>query len=134
MKKIILPLIAAILLTASLASLIYEKNKQNKNSTIDKKKIEINNKNYLFPNKFKNIDQISINNFNGIPLDKIIIKAGIKNPENLKFTIISSDNYQKTVSWEDLKKGIITDKKNVIFEHLPKGFWIKDVIKIEAAE
>ena len=134
MKKIIIPIIAITLLVASLVSLLYEKNKKENNFVIDKKQIVINGTNYFFPDKFKNIKYNSIGDSNGIPLDKIILKSGINDPENLKYTLISSDNYQKTVSWEDLKKGIITDEKNIIFEHLPKGFWIKDIIKIEATK
>ncbi len=134
MKKIIIPIIAFTLLSISLISMIFEKNKKEKNIIIDKKQIMINESNYIFPDKFKNINYKTIGDSNGIPLDKVILKSKINNPENLKYTIIASDNYQKTVSWEDLGKGIITNEKNVIFEHLPKGFWIKDVIKIEVSK
>ena len=91
----------------------------------------IDGKNYLFPDKFRNIKKTTIEEKNGFLLESIILKTKIKDPEKLKYTIIASDNYQKTVSWDDLNKGIITEERNIIFEHLPKGFWIKDVIKIE---
>ena len=130
MKKIIIPAIAIILLSLSLTAFIYEGIKKDRNITNDKNKIMIDGKNYLFPDKFRNIKKTTIEEKNGL-LESIILKTKIKDPEKLKYTIIASDNYQKTVSWDDLNKGIITEERNIIFEHLPKGFWIKDVIKIE---
>lgn len=134
MKKIIIPIIAIILLSLSLTSFIFENINKEKNLINDENKISINKKNFKFPDKFKNIKKTTIKDKTGFILKDIILKVGIKNPENLKYTIIASDNYQKTVSWEDLKKGIITNEKSIVFEYLPKSFWIKDVIKIEVIE
>ncbi len=69
----------------------------------------------------------------GVPLACLIGMAEVENPEMHEYEIIASD-YQKTVSWEDIEKGILTRERNAIFPHLPKAFWVKNVIKIEVIE
>ncbi|MEM2935348.1 MAG: hypothetical protein QXF32_03190 [Candidatus Thermoplasmatota archaeon] len=67
----------------------------------------------------------------GASLACIIKIASIENPEEHNYTIIGSDNYQKTVSWDDMGKGILTREKRAIFPHLPGAFWVQNVVKIE---
>jgi len=60
-----------------------------------------------------------------------MIKTGISNPEKHEYMIIASDNYQKTVKWENMKNGIITAEGRSIFSDLPKAFRVKNIAKIE---
>lgn len=70
-------------------------------------------------------------NFSGVALDDLIKKIGISNYENRKYTFVGADGYQKTVEWEDLKKGILLKSKRVVFYHLPKQYRVRDIVKIE---
>ena len=74
-------------------------------------------------------------NYTGALLSDIINMSKIKNPEEHKYTIAGPGKegglYQKTVEWNDMKNGILTEDKRTIFPNLPRAFWIKDVIKIE---
>lgn len=70
-------------------------------------------------------------NYAGVSLSCILNLTKIENPEEHEYAIIGADGYQKTVSWDDMKKGILTKEKRVIFPHLRKAYWIGDVVKIE---
>ena len=61
----------------------------------------------------------------------IINLSGVEQPEKHEYTIIGADGHPQTVEWEDMKKGVLTKERRVIFENLPKKFWVKDVVKIE---
>ena len=82
-------------------------------SSCEKKELKIGNETYF-----------------GISLPCLINMAGIKNPEEHNYKIMASD-YQKTVSWNDISSGILTEEKRAIFPNLPKAFWVRNVIKIE---
>ncbi|MEE9441020.1 MAG: hypothetical protein V3V27_03710, partial [Candidatus Thermoplasmatota archaeon] len=69
--------------------------------------------------------------FSGIALDDLMLKTGVSNPEKHEYTIIASDGYQKTVKWENMKNGILTEEGQSIFSDLAKAFRIKDIVKIE---
>ena len=70
-------------------------------------------------------------NFSGIALDDIIIKSGVSSPENHEYTIIGADAYQKTVTWEDMKNGMLTEDNQVVFSDLPQAFNVRDVVEIK---
>ena len=70
-------------------------------------------------------------NYSGASLSCIINLSKVDEPESHEYTIIGADGYQKTVKWEDMKKGILTEEKRVIFPHLRKAYWVGDVVKIE---
>ncbi len=70
-------------------------------------------------------------NFQGIALDDIIKLTGVIDPEAQEYNIIGMDGYQKTVHWENLKQGLLTKEKQVVFLDLPKAFRVKDVSVIE---
>ena len=70
-------------------------------------------------------------NYTGFSLSCVINISNLTNPEIHDYAIVSMDGYTKTVSWDDMKKGIITDERYTVFSHLPRAYWIKDVIKIE---
>jgi len=84
---------------------------------------------------YLDFDEIEINTDNviekGIPLDKLINITGESCPSCFKYKLIGSDGYKQTVSWDDMRNGIITINKKAIFPHLAHSFWVKDIIKIE---
>ncbi|MEM2583755.1 MAG: hypothetical protein QW762_03700 [Candidatus Thermoplasmatota archaeon] len=100
--------------------------------------IEINGKKISMDEIFKKCElkEIEVKNksYSGVSLVCIIKIAEIRCPEEHHYTLIGSDNYQKTVSWEDMEKGILTKERSTIFPHLPGAFWVKNVIKIEVTK
>jgi len=70
-------------------------------------------------------------NFSGIALDDLMVKTGVVHPEQHTYTIVGADGYQKTVTWENMKNGLLTSEGQTIFSDLPKAFRIKDVVSIE---
>ena len=80
---------------------------------------------------FDVLEQRKIEDYQGIVLGNIIEKAGVENPEKHSYTIVAADGFQKTVSWENLKEGILTREKRVVFSDLPRQYWIRNVVKIE---
>lgn len=69
--------------------------------------------------------------YNGIALDDVILKAGVSSPENHNYNIIGADMYQKTVTWENMRNGVLTEEKIVAFSDLPKAFRVRDVVEIK---
>lgn len=70
-------------------------------------------------------------NYSGIALDDLVVQTGVKNPEIHTYTIIGSDGYEKTVTWENMRNGVLTHNRMVVFSDLPKAFRVKDVVIIE---
>jgi len=67
----------------------------------------------------------------GIALDDLMLKTGVSNPEQYTFTLKGSDGYEKTVTWENMKNGLLTKNRESVFSDLPKAFRVKDIITIE---
>lgn len=67
----------------------------------------------------------------GIALDDLMQKTGVSNPERHSYTLQGADGYEKTVTWENLKNGILTKDRESIFSDLPKAFRVKDIVTIE---
>lgn len=70
-------------------------------------------------------------NSSGIALDDLIIKTGVSCPACHDYTFTAKDGYQKTVTWENMKNGLLTKEGKTVFSDLPKAFRIKDVVSIE---
>jgi hypothetical protein len=83
---------------------------------------------------FEICEERTLEGNSGIALDDMIRKSGIDNPEGYTYTLIASDNYQKTVKWEDMQKGILTNESLAVFPHLPKMYWIRDVVEVRRNE
>jgi hypothetical protein len=60
-----------------------------------------------------------------------MLKTGIGNPEQHTYTLKGADGYEKTVTWENLKNGLLTKDRESIFSDLPKAFRVKDIVIIE---
>ena len=67
----------------------------------------------------------------GISLDEIMLNVGVVNPETHQYTIRGADGYEKTVSWGNMKNGVLTQEKSSVFSDLPKAFRVKDVQSIQ---
>ncbi|MCD6542044.1 MAG: hypothetical protein J7K38_01810 [Thermoplasmata archaeon] len=134
MKGNTLMLVASFLLLVSIASNLYVGGVENSVSTGC---IDVNGVKVCFIELYEKIGTITIHNsitnesYTGVPLDKIIEFAGVKNLEKHSYVIIGADGYRKTVKWEDMTRGVLTEEGRVAFEHLPKAFMVKDVVKIE---
>ena len=129
-KEKLIPIFAvAVLFIGSLSSIyVYA-------TQINSEYIDINGQEYtidqlFFMGKQKTIDSNS-ELFSGIALDDLMKKAGVSNPEKHEYTIIASDGYQKTVKWENMENGILTEEEQSIFSDLPKSYRVRDILKIE---
>lgn len=69
--------------------------------------------------------------FSGIALDDLLLKVGLSHPEQYAFTLKAADGYQKTVTWENMKNGLLTKDGQSVFSDLPKAFRVKDIVSIE---
>ena len=73
-------------------------------------------------------------NFSGAALDDLITKTGVDCLSCHKYKIVGSDNYEKTVTWENMQHGLLTKDGTVAFSDLAKAFRVKNVVKIEVVE
>jgi len=134
MKGNTLMLVASFLLLVSIASNLYVGGVENSVSTGC---IEVNGAKVCFIELYEKIGTITIHNsitnesYTGVPLHSIIQFAGVNEPEKHSYTIIGADGYRKTVSWDDMKGGVLIENSRVAFENLPKTFMVKNVVKIE---
>ena len=134
MKRNALMLAASSLLLVSIASNLYVGGVENSVSTGC---IEVNGARVCFMELYEKIGTITIHNsitnesYTGVPLHSIIQFAGVNEPEKHSYTIIGADGYRKTVSWDDMKGGVLIENSRVAFENLPKTFMVKNVVKIE---
>ena len=125
-KEKLIPILAvAVLFIGSLSSIyVYA-------TQINSEYIDINGQEYTVDQLFFIGEEKTIETFSGIALDTLMMKIGIPEPEKHEYTIIASDGYQKTVKWENMKNGILTEEGQSIFSDLAKAFRIKDIVKIE---
>lgn len=99
--------------------------------------IEIDGKEIYLKDIFNRYELVEIRNnitgkaYVGIPLEHLIMSAGVKDPENHEYTIVGSDGYKKTVTWDNILQGVLTKERRVAFKALPKAFMVKDVVRIE---
>jgi len=135
-EKIIV-IIAIFLLSMGLVSGIYVEIETNENEKtffssgyleVDAFLLSMDN---IFSNCTGHICITDRGNYSGVSLSCVVNNSNIQNPEIHDYTIIALDGYTKTVSWNDMKKGILTNERYVVFSHLPRAYWIKDVLKIE---
>ena len=125
-KEKLIPILAvAVLFIGSLSSIyVYA-------TQINSEYIDINGQEYTVDQLFFIGEERTFETFSGIALDTLMMKIGIPEPEKHEYTIIASDGYQKTVKWENMKNGLLTEEGQSIFSDLPKAFRIKDIVKIE---
>ena len=129
-KEKLIPIFAFIVILIGSLSSIYVYATQ-----INSDYIDINGQEYTIDQLFFMGEQKTVESnselFSGIALDDLMLKTGVSNPEKHEYTIIASDGYQKTVKWENMKNGILTEEGQSIFSDLAKAFRIKDIVIIE---
>ncbi len=131
-KEKLIPILAIIVLLIGSFSALYVNANQ---MTSEKDTIIVNNQKFSKEEIFESIEIKSIETNEGektgLSLDKLITFSGVNCPSCHKYTIIAKDSYQKTVNWEDMKKGVLTDYGRVCFKDKAQAFWISDVVEIE---
>ena len=125
-KEKLIPTLAFIVILIGSLSSIYVYATQ-----INSEYININGQEYTIDQLFFIGEERTFETFSGIALDNLMIKIGIPEPEKHEYTIIASDGYQKTVKWENMKNGLLTEEGQSIFSDLPKSYRVRDIIKIE---
>ncbi|MDH7518008.1 MAG: hypothetical protein QHH19_06680 [Candidatus Thermoplasmatota archaeon] len=136
-KEKLIPIIAIILLLIGITSSIYVyATNASVSSYITEKSIIVNNQRFTIEQifsdfKIHNIATPDGGNFSGVALDELITETGIDCPLCHNYKIIGADNYEKTVTWENMQHGVLTEDGTVAFSDLTKAFRVKYVIKIE---
>ncbi len=131
-KEKLLPIFAMIVLLIGSFSALYVNANQ---LSIEKDTIILNNQRFNADELFDSVEIRSIETNEGertgLALDKLISFSGVNCPSCHKYTIIAKDPYQKTVNWEDMKRGVLTDYGRVYFKDKAHAFWVYDVVEIE---
>jgi len=136
-EKIVV-VVAILLLSVGVASSYYVNQIEKENKELAEGNIilvgdtEINLDELFEKYEVKNVETTK-GNFTGISLSALINETNIEDKDAHDYTVVGSDGYKQTVSWEDMKKGIITEEKKTVFPHLPGKFWVKDIVKIEVS-
>jgi flagellar basal body L-ring protein FlgH len=93
----------------------------------------VNGQHYTMDQLFSLVQPRSFNEsqYSGIALDDLMLKTGVSQPEQHKYTLKGADGYEKTVTWENMKNGLLTKESESVFSDLPKAFRVKDIITIE---
>ncbi|RLF29967.1 MAG: hypothetical protein DRN08_00265 [Thermoplasmata archaeon] len=129
-KEKLIPVSAILVLLIGIVSTIYVYAMQTQQET---NYINVNGRDYTVDQLFSMIEPRIFEslNYSGIALDDLIVKTGVSCPECHDYIIIGGDGYQKTVKWENMKNGLLTPDRRVVFSDLPKAFRVRDVVKIE---
>ena len=125
-KEKLLPIVALmiVLIGAGSTAYVYA-------TTVDTEFINVNNQEYTIDQLLFIGKERTLETFSGVALDDLMIKIGVPNPVEHEYTITAADSYQKTVTWENMKNGLLTKDRVSIFSDLPKSFRVRDVVKIE---
>ena len=129
-KQKFIPVLAMVLLLIGVISALYVNATQ-----LNKDTITINNQEYTFDDFLllggeKTIETVD-GKVTGASLENIIKSIGVSCSSCSKYTIKAADGYQKTVEWDVLKTGVLTEEKRVFFSDTPKALWVRDIVEIE---
>ena len=140
-KEKIIPIIAIIFLVIGISSSIYvyATNPSISSYTAGDKSITINNKQFTIEQIFSDAEILNIVtpdgiNFSGVALDELITKTNVDCPSCHEYKIIAVDSYEKTVTWENMQNGVLTENGTAAFSDLAKAFRVKYVIKIQVVD
>ena len=127
-KDRLLPIVALCLLFIACSSSLYVYASQTTSETL-----LVNGQHYTIDQLFTLTKPRMFNDSQhaGIALDDLMLKTGLFNPEQHTYTLRGSDGYEKTVTWENMKNGLLTKNRESIFSGLPKAFRVKDIVEIE---
>jgi hypothetical protein len=127
-KNQLLPIFALLILLIGSVFSIYVYATQVTDNTL-----LVNGQQYTIDQLFSLAQPRTLNEsqYTGIALDDLILKTGVTQPEQHRYTLRGSDGYEKTVTWENMKNGLLTKESESVFSDLPKAFRVQDVITIE---
>ena len=129
-KEKTIPILAMIVLLIGIFSTLFVHAAQ-----INKDTILINDQEYtideIFSISASKVIQTDEGEKHGASLEDLITKASIDCTSCHDYTIKAKDGYQQTVSWDIMKKGILTKESKVFFPDTAHSFWVYDVIEIE---
>ncbi|MBN1860383.1 MAG: hypothetical protein JW840_02855 [Candidatus Thermoplasmatota archaeon] len=127
-KDRLLPICAICILIVACTSSLYVHALQTTSETLN-----VNGQDYTIDQLFSLAKPRQFNDSQhvGIALDDVLVKTGVPNPEQHTFTLRGADGYEKTVTWENMKNGLLTKDRESIFSDLPKAFRVKDIVTIE---
>jgi hypothetical protein len=125
-KDRLLPIFAImILITSSISSTYIYATQATTNTLL------VNGQQYIIDQLFSLAQPRTLNESTGIALDDLMLKTGVTHPEQYKYTLRGSDGYEKTVTWENMKNGLLTKDSESFFSDLPKAFYVKNIVTIE---
>ena len=127
-KDRLLPIFALLILLIGSVSSIYVYATQVTTNTL-----LVNGQHYSIDQLFSLTQPRSFNEsqYSGIALDNLMLKTGVSQPEQHRYTLSGVDGYEKTVTWENMKNGLLTKESESVFSDLPKAFRVKNIITIE---
>jgi hypothetical protein len=127
-KDRLLPIFALLILLIGSVSSIYVYATQATTDTL-----LVNGQHYTMDQLFSITKPRTFNEsqYSGIALDDLMLKTGVSHPEQHTYTLKGVDGYEKTVTWENMKNGLLTKESESVFSDLPKAFRVKDIITIE---
>ena len=127
-KDRLLPIFALLILLIGSVSSIYVYATQATTNTL-----LVNGQHYTMDQLFSLTKPRTFNEsqYSGISLDDLMLKTGVSHPEQHTYTLKGVDGYEKTVTWENMKNGLLTKESESVFLDLPKAFRVKDIITIE---
>lgn len=127
-KDRLLPIFALLILLIGSVSSIYVYATQATTDTL-----LVNRQHYTMDQLFSLTKPRTFNEsqYSGIALDDLMLKTGVSHPEQHTYTLKGVDGYEKTVTWENMKNGLLTKESESVFSDLPKAFRVKDIITIE---
>jgi len=127
-KDRLLPIFALLILLIGSVSSIYVYATQATTNTL-----LVNGQHYTMDQLFSLTQPRTFNEsqYSGIALDDLMLKSGVSHPEQHTYTLKGVDGYEKTVTWENMKNGLLTKESESVFSDLPKAFRVKDIITIE---
>lgn len=127
-KDRFLPIFALLILTTACASSLFVYATHTTTDTV-----LINGQDYTIDQLFLLTSPRSLNEteYTGIALDDLMVKTGTTDPEQHTYTLKAADGYEKTVTWENMKNGVLTKDRMSVFSDLPKAFHVKDIVTIE---
>ncbi len=127
-KDRLLPIFALLILLIGSVSSIYVYATQATTETLF-----VNGQHYTEDQLFSLTQPRSFNEsqYSGIALDDLMLKTGVSHPEQHTYTLRGADGYEKTVTWQNMKNGLLTKNRESIFSDLPKAFRVKDIVIIE---
>ncbi|MFH1014218.1 MAG: hypothetical protein V1769_06930 [Thermoplasmatota archaeon] len=127
-KDKLIPIFALLILLVASVSSIYVYATQTTTNTL-----LVNGQHYTIDQLFSLTQPRTFNEsqYSGIALDDLILKTGVTHPEQHTYTLKGADGYEKTVTWENMKNGLLTKESESVFSELPKAFRVKDIITIE---